>query len=252
MRSDGEARRAGEASGVGIAPLDADSLPAQQLLLPTPPRAAPPPLRPQIGRILFRYVPFSTSNFLGFLAPPGFMAVMFPDLEIAKAATVMELKMKIEIIFDKIAVEGGYSISWSHVWNRFCLCYNVYKLINDGEQLIGFGIKDGDQVCLSYSFTLDSRFFFNGTALASDFRLHFAKHASSKQNQPERKSGSRVTDIAEHRMSSAWQHAEENDDHFHEEEQQGSIVVQKQFNLVYRIRECYRGNSYETVMEMYC
>lgn len=112
MRSDGEARRAGEASGVGIAPLDADSLPAQQLLLPTPPRAAPPPLRPQIGRILFRYVPFSTSNFLGFLAPPGFMAVMFPDLEIAKAATVMELKMKIEIIFDKIAVEGGYSISW--------------------------------------------------------------------------------------------------------------------------------------------
>lgn len=33
------------------------------------------------------------------------------DLEIAKAATVMELKMKIEIIFDKIAVEGGYSIS---------------------------------------------------------------------------------------------------------------------------------------------
>ncbi|XP_042384678.1 uncharacterized protein LOC121976549 [Zingiber officinale] len=138
------------------------------------------------------------------------------DLEIAKAATVMELKMKIEIIFDKIAVEGGYSISWSHVWNRFCLCYNGYKLINDGEQLIGFGIKDGDQ-------------------------LHFAKHASPNQNQPERKSGSRVTDIAEHRMSSAWQHAEENDEHFHEEEQQGSIVVQKQFNLVDRIREWYGG-----------
>lgn len=40
------------------------------------------------------------------------MAVMFPDLEIAKAATVMQLKVKIEVLCDKIAVEGGYSISW--------------------------------------------------------------------------------------------------------------------------------------------
>ncbi|XP_074583416.1 uncharacterized protein LOC141839540 [Curcuma longa] len=147
------------------------------------------------------------------------------DLEIAKAATVMELKVKIEVLCDKIAVEGGYSISWSHVWSRFCLCFNEYKLINDEEQLIGFGIKDGDQ-------------------------LHFAKHASPSQNQRQRKLGSEETDIGQHRVSSARQHAEENEndedryekakndayDH-RRQEQQGSIVVHKQFNLVDRIRE---------------
>ncbi|XP_074572124.1 uncharacterized protein LOC141828570 [Curcuma longa] len=103
------------------------------------------------------------------------------DVDVARAATVVDLKMNIEDIFDKLAEEGGCIISWSHVWGHFCLCYHEYKLIDDGTQLLTLGIKDGDQ-------------------------LHFARHISPNQNRHRRKSTTQVSNFVQHRQSFTWQH----------------------------------------------
>lgn len=39
-----------------------------------------------------------------------------------------------------------------HVWGHFCLCYNDQKLVTETEYIKNYGIKDGDQVCVGFSF----------------------------------------------------------------------------------------------------
>ncbi|KAJ0984378.1 hypothetical protein J5N97_002734 [Dioscorea zingiberensis] len=68
------------------------------------------------------------------------------DVRIARTASIGELKMAVEEVFDRPAEEGGVDISWSHVWGHFCLCYGDNKLIDDKALLRNFGIKDGDQL----------------------------------------------------------------------------------------------------------
>lgn len=40
----------------------------------------------------------------------------------------------------------------SLVWGHFCLCYVGQKLTNEKAYIRNFGIKDGDQVCATFSF----------------------------------------------------------------------------------------------------
>ncbi|GAV75436.1 hypothetical protein CFOL_v3_18915, partial [Cephalotus follicularis] len=68
------------------------------------------------------------------------------DVNIARNATVAELKQAIEEVFTLRSNEGQGNISWSHVWGHFCLCYEGQKLTNDKACIKIFGIKDGDQL----------------------------------------------------------------------------------------------------------
>ncbi|CAN6449798.1 unnamed protein product [Victoria cruziana] len=68
------------------------------------------------------------------------------DVQVAKTASVAELKRRVEDVFDRAPEEGRQNISWSHVWGYFCLCYEDFKLINDKELLRNFGINDGAQL----------------------------------------------------------------------------------------------------------
>ncbi|KAF3794338.1 U11/U12 small nuclear ribonucleoprotein [Nymphaea thermarum] len=67
------------------------------------------------------------------------------DVQVARTASVAELKRRVEDVFDQAPEEGKGKISWSHVWGYFCLCYEGFKLINDKELLRNFGINDGAQ-----------------------------------------------------------------------------------------------------------
>ncbi|XP_010250176.1 PREDICTED: uncharacterized protein LOC104592485 isoform X2 [Nelumbo nucifera] len=68
------------------------------------------------------------------------------DVEVARMASVAELKQAIEDVFSVSPKEEHSRISWSHVWGHFCLCFEGQKLINDKAYLRNFGIKDGDQL----------------------------------------------------------------------------------------------------------
>ncbi|XP_031484360.1 uncharacterized protein LOC116253596 isoform X1 [Nymphaea colorata] len=68
------------------------------------------------------------------------------DVQVARTASVGELKQAVEDVFNQSPKEDHRKISWSHVWGHFCLCYEGYKLINDKEFLRDFGIRDGDQL----------------------------------------------------------------------------------------------------------
>ncbi|KAL7164211.1 hypothetical protein ACSBR2_040178 [Camellia fascicularis] len=68
------------------------------------------------------------------------------DVEVAKTATVAELKQAVEAAFSHLPSKGPGKISWSHVWGRFCLCYDGWKLLADSEPISDFGINDGDQL----------------------------------------------------------------------------------------------------------
>ncbi|KAJ8500102.1 hypothetical protein OPV22_010654 [Ensete ventricosum] len=94
------------------------------------------------------------------------------EVEVARTASVVELKMEIEGIFSESPDEGGCSISWSHVWGHFCLCYKEHKLIDDGAYLRAFGIRDGDE-------------------------LHFTRHLSLNHNANRRRLRNRGTETVE-------------------------------------------------------
>ncbi|KAA8541927.1 hypothetical protein F0562_023079 [Nyssa sinensis] len=65
---------------------------------------------------------------------------------LARNATVAELKIAVEDIFNLSPREGQCKISWSHVWGHFCLCYEGQKLVSDKFYIRNLGIKDGDQL----------------------------------------------------------------------------------------------------------
>ncbi|URD91857.1 hypothetical protein MUK42_01076 [Musa troglodytarum] len=101
----------------------------------------------------FRYFlrPFKKVHVLLDLSLPILKTAMLAEVEVARTASVVELKMEIEDIFSESPDEGGCSISWYHVWGHFCLCYKEHKLIDDGAYLRTFGIRDGDQVSSAIS-----------------------------------------------------------------------------------------------------
>nr|GMD10542.1 U11/U12 small nuclear ribonucleoprotein 25 kDa protein-like isoform X1 [Ipomoea batatas] len=66
-------------------------------------------------------------------------------VNVARNATVAELKLAIQRVFD-VSCEGEGKVLWSLVWSHFCLCYESQKLTNDKACIRNFGIRDGDQV----------------------------------------------------------------------------------------------------------
>ncbi|XP_059658161.1 uncharacterized protein LOC132304485 [Cornus florida] len=80
------------------------------------------------------------------------------DIEVAKTATIAELKLAVEAVFNHMPKKGPGKISWPHVWGHFCLCYDGQKLLTDRDCIIIYGIKDGDQlqfirhVSINYNF----------------------------------------------------------------------------------------------------
>ncbi|KAF5932314.1 hypothetical protein HYC85_028485 [Camellia sinensis] len=72
------------------------------------------------------------------------------EVNVARNATIADLKQAVEEIFSLSQKDCEGKISWSHVWGHFCLCYEGQKLINDKVYIRNFGIKDGDQVSFTY------------------------------------------------------------------------------------------------------
>ncbi|CAL5440098.1 unnamed protein product [Camellia sinensis] len=68
------------------------------------------------------------------------------EVNVARNATIADLKQAVEEIFSLSQKDCEGKISWSHVWGHFCLCYEGQKLINDKVYIRNFGIKDGDQL----------------------------------------------------------------------------------------------------------
>ncbi|XP_059643143.1 U11/U12 small nuclear ribonucleoprotein 25 kDa protein-like isoform X2 [Cornus florida] len=95
------------------------------------------------------------------------------EVEVAKTATVAELKQAVEGVFSHFQKKGSVEISWSHVWGNFCLCYFCHKLLSDDEFISFYGIKDGDQVSMDVSSVLTIHVFFNssGMTLSAAIRL---------------------------------------------------------------------------------
>ncbi|KAD2806159.1 hypothetical protein E3N88_39536 [Mikania micrantha] len=67
-------------------------------------------------------------------------------IEVPVSATVAELKLALEEFFHLLPKDERCTISWSHVWGHFCLCYEGEKLLDDKAYIKRLGIKDGDQI----------------------------------------------------------------------------------------------------------
>ncbi|CAK8568607.1 unnamed protein product [Lathyrus sativus] len=93
------------------------------------------------------------------------------QVEVAKTATVAELKDAVEAVF------RPEKISWPLVWGQFCLCYEAQKLVTETDYLREYGIKDGDQ-------------------------LHFVRHISNVCSI-QRKSKKRIVNLNQHGRSSS-------------------------------------------------
>ncbi|CAD6247783.1 unnamed protein product [Miscanthus lutarioriparius] len=79
----------------------------------------------------------------------------FFDIEIARSATVWELKVAIENLFSDLYDDAQKTISWNHVWSHFCLCFKNERLIDDKATLRGFGIRDGDVLHFAQHLSVD-------------------------------------------------------------------------------------------------
>ncbi|KAG4989473.1 hypothetical protein JHK82_031797 [Glycine max] len=60
-----------------------------------------------------------------------------------------ELKQTVEAVFSHMPQKGPEKILWPLVWRQFCLCYQGQKLVSETNYIRDYGIKDGDQVCVS-------------------------------------------------------------------------------------------------------
>ncbi|XP_074560045.1 uncharacterized protein LOC141816106 [Curcuma longa] len=100
------------------------------------------------------------------------------DVRVARTASVRDLKDAVEDLFRELhdPEDGKGSISWSHVWGHFCLCYKEHKLTEDKTRLKNFRINDGDQ-------------------------LHFMRHLSLNQGSNKRKSSNAKAELDRQRMS---------------------------------------------------
>ncbi|KAJ7978963.1 U11/U12 small nuclear ribonucleoprotein 25 kDa protein [Quillaja saponaria] len=68
------------------------------------------------------------------------------DVQVPRTAKVAELKEAVERVFSQLQNHREITVSWSHVWGHFCLCYNDQKLVDDKAYIGLYGIHDGDQL----------------------------------------------------------------------------------------------------------
>ncbi|XP_076931602.1 uncharacterized protein LOC143596808 [Bidens hawaiensis] len=78
-------------------------------------------------------------------------------VEVPMSATVAELKLALEGFFNLLPKDQRCTISWSHVWGHFCLCYEGEKLLDDKAYIKRLGIKDGDQIKFVRHVTINYR-----------------------------------------------------------------------------------------------
>ncbi|XVF89329.1 hypothetical protein PTKIN_Ptkin19aG0121200 [Pterospermum kingtungense] len=88
-------------------------------------------------------------------------------VQVTRSATIAELKLAVQNVFCDMPQRGPGKISWPHVWGHFCLCYDGQKLVTDTDQIINYGIRDGDQ-------------------------LHFIRHVTSSYNVTKVRSNRRI------------------------------------------------------------
>ncbi|KAJ7966194.1 U11/U12 small nuclear ribonucleoprotein 25 kDa protein [Quillaja saponaria] len=98
------------------------------------------------------------------------------DIEVAKKATIAELKLAVEAVFSHMPQKGQGKISWPHVWGQFCLSYDGQKLVAETDYLRNYGIKDGDQ-------------------------LHFIRHLSNSCNLRKLRLKKKVFGLKQRKMS---------------------------------------------------
>ncbi|KAL6888389.1 hypothetical protein ACP4OV_009415 [Aristida adscensionis] len=77
------------------------------------------------------------------------------DVQIARSATVWELKAAVEDVFFAIYDDAERAISWQQVWSHFCLCFKDEKLTDDKATLRAFGIRDGDELHFAQHLSVD-------------------------------------------------------------------------------------------------
>ncbi|XWS72681.1 hypothetical protein CRYUN_Cryun02cG0061600 [Craigia yunnanensis] len=155
------------------------------------------------------------------------------DVEIIKSATIAELKLAVQDVFNHTPKKGPGKISWQHVWGHFCLCYDGQKLVTDTDHIINYGIRDGDQ-------------------------LHFIRHVTSSYNLTKIQSKRRIVARKQSYLSissstsslESEQNGEEDDDYDDMENgRRHSLNGKNQSNIVQQ--ECqfghlWRGKSYSS------
>ncbi|KAJ1415942.1 Ubiquitin-like domain superfamily [Sesbania bispinosa] len=109
-------------------------------------------------------------------------------VEVARTATVAELKQAVEAAFSYMPQKGTGKISWPHVWGQFCLCYDGHKLVTDTDYLRDYGIRDGDQ-------------------------LHFMRHVSNTCSFQKMRLKKRVVNLKPRRRSSSEMNRYQNKEH---------------------------------------
>ncbi|XP_061341044.1 uncharacterized protein LOC133287442 isoform X1 [Gastrolobium bilobum] len=114
-------------------------------------------------------------------------------VEVAKTATVAELKQAVEAAFSHMPQKGPGKISWPHVWGQFCLCYNGHKLVTETDYLRDHGIKDGDQ-------------------------LHFVRHVSNTCSSQKKRLKKRLNNLKQHRRSSSQANRYQQKDYSHDDD----------------------------------
>lgn len=115
------------------------------------------------------------------------------DVEVAKGATVAELKQAVEGVFGFMPREGDGKISWSHVWLHFCLSYDGWKLLTDSEPISNYGISDGDQI-------------------------HFVRHVSINYNIVRKRSKDKLSALDQPNISDGFMEREENGEKSNDQE----------------------------------
>uniref|UniRef100_A0A5B7AR99 Ubiquitin-like domain-containing protein n=1 Tax=Davidia involucrata TaxID=16924 RepID=A0A5B7AR99_DAVIN len=107
------------------------------------------------------------------------------NIEVAKTATVAEMKQAVEGVFSHLPKTGPEKISWSHVWGHFCLSYDGQKLLTDKENIRNYRIKDGDQ-------------------------LHFIRHVSINYNLIKKQAKDEESALEQPRISDGYEEREQN------------------------------------------
>ncbi|WOG87778.1 hypothetical protein DCAR_0207009 [Daucus carota subsp. sativus] len=113
------------------------------------------------------------------------------EIEVAKTATIAELRNAVEDAFSHLPRQGSGTVSWSHVWGHFCLCFDGEKLLDDNKYIADYEIRDGDQ-------------------------LLFARHLSINYDMKRKRSPEQIGDFEQSNISNTGELDEEIDPGNHE------------------------------------
>ncbi|KAM7513280.1 hypothetical protein LguiB_012155 [Lonicera macranthoides] len=136
-------------------------------------------------------------------------------IQVAKMATVAELKQAVEDSFSHLPTKGPGMVSWPHVWGNFCLCYDGQKLLMNHDYLRSYRIKDGDQ-------------------------LHFIRHASINYNLVKTRKGKVVPEVERGTISETSEEREQHgeDDYICHDQEKLKHLPNDYMLGKYNIKQC--------------